>query len=304
MQIWTIPWERRRLRKVILEYRPDVMNVHYASAAGLLSVGLFHPTIVTVYGSDVTEFPERSPIHRGILRHVLANSQAITTASRYLKRRVEGLGAGLPTPSVVPFGIDLSRFSRESGLMEPGTQGLVIGTTKGNERVYGIDILLQAFARLRTKIDDAIPLKLVIVGGGTQEEANIDLAKKLHIDPLVEFRGRVPNSDIPAALGEFDVFVALSRSESFGVAVIEAMAMAIPCLVSDVGGLPEIVGAGNGIVVSQGSVVEASDALELLLTDVDLRGALGRHGQAHAREHYGRDVCVGRMLQIYRAALS
>jgi len=89
--------------------------------------------------------------------------------------------------------------------------------------------------------------------------------------------------------------------ESFGVAVIEASATGIPVVVSDVGGLPEVVERdGTGLVVEARNEVQIADALERLVLDPDLRFRMGAAGRDRVQRLYEWKANVDQMLSIYR----
>src|SRR5699024_11469851 len=88
-------------------------------------------------------------------------------------------------------------------------------------------------------------IRLKIVGKGPQLKELKDLTQEYRMDSITDFVGSVPNEEVPSYLNQIDIFTAFSRSESFGVAVLEASACELPVIVSDVGGLPEDVQQGD-----------------------------------------------------------
>jgi glycosyltransferase involved in cell wall biosynthesis len=113
----------------------------------------------------------------------------------------------------------------------------------------GIDVLLRA---LRLCFDQGFDCRLVVVGEGRRRPALASLAARLGVDGLVDFRGILPAGErVFAALDECDLFVMPSRLEGMPRAMIEAMARALPCIGSRVGGIPELLDAEN--LVSPGN---------------------------------------------------
>ena len=132
------------------------------------------------------------------------------------------------------------------------------------------------------------------------------LLKELGIADVTTFVGQVDHQGVPAQLAEIDIYVALSRldSESFGVAVLEASAMALPVVVSDAGGLPEVVVDGQtGIVVKRDDPAAAAAALEELVLDPERRTAMGAAGRRHVEEKYSWGASVELMESVYRSLL-
>jgi glycosyltransferase involved in cell wall biosynthesis len=142
---------------------------------------------------------------------------------------------------LTPFGVDTSTF-RPRRLTCPyfpeGT--LVIGTIKGLTPDYGIDVLIRAFADLvKRRSNDS--LGLLICGEGPERDAFVQLAADLGISSHVHFTGRLSHDLVADHHAMIDIFANLSRTESFGVSVVEASATGRPVVATRVGGLPEVV---------------------------------------------------------------
>lgn len=287
------------VRRRLVENPPDVLNAHFASGYGLLArLAGFHPLAMSVWGSDVYEFPERTPLHAWLLRGNLRAADEILSTSEAMARRTNEL---VPHERILvtPFGIDTERFQpRANDAATKGRNEIVVGTVKTLASTYGIDILLQAFARLRSTLsldrpEVASRLRLTIFGGGPDRADLEDLATELGIDAVTTFPGKIPHESVPSALHQIDVFVAASRRESFGVAILEASACGIPVIVSDVGGLPEVVRDGiTGFVVPRESPEAVAEALGRLVVDPALRARMGSAGREHVLETYERLACL------------
>ena len=182
----------------------------------------------------------------------------------------------------------------------------VIGTVKTLERKYGIEYLIKAFKILSDKYPE-LPLKLLIVGGGSLETELKNLAKELGIWNKTIFTGKVPFEEVPVYhnMLSVSVSVSVSESESFGVAVVEAMACGKPVVVSNVGGLPEVVEDGKtGFVVPPKNPEKTAEAIERLVLDKDLRKNMGQAARDRVINLYNWDNCVDRMIKIYDEAIS
>lgn len=289
------------LRRLVRHLRPDLVNGHYATGygtlAGLALVGLDVPYLLNVWGSDVYAFPDRSPAHRRMVQLSLSRANVIGSTSHAMARRT----AGLTTRpiEVTPFGIDTEVFCPGEGVRHDPSI-VVIGTVKLLKPVYGIDVLMRAFVAARDQLASrggpALELRIHGSGPGAQELS--DLARELGIPQTM--RGHVDHAGVPEALRELDVFVALSRQESFGAAILEAGACGIPVLVSDAEGPAEVtVDGGTGLVVPVDDVEAATAALVELATDPDLRTRLGSAARRHVVEHYSWRASLDAMLGAY-----
>jgi glycosyltransferase involved in cell wall biosynthesis len=144
----------------------------------------------------------------------------------------------------------------------------------------------------------------MIVGGGSLENKLKTLADNLSIGSKTIFVGKVPHQDIPKYHNMLDVSVSVSNSESFGVAIIEASACGKPVVVSNVGGLPEVVEDGvTGIIVPPRNAEATANAIERLVLNKELRLQMGKAGRERVKRLYNWDDNVKQMINIYKEIL-
>ena len=297
-----------RVRASVGAWRPDLFHAHYASGYGTTAMlSGCQPYLLSVWGSDVYDFPMESPIKAWLLRRNLRNAAALASTSEAMAAQVRRLTPERREIEVTPFGVDVHRFApMRSGRR---SSAVTIGTVKSLAPKYGIDLLLRAFAQLtqdRDVLEAGLACRLLIVGDGPERLALEALARTLQIDNITTFIGMVSHADVPDWLNRFDIYAAASRleSESFGVAVIEASACALPVVVTDVGGLPEVVIAGQtGLVVPREDVPALQAALKRLVLDARLRADLGREGRRHVAATYEWEQCIDRMERCYERTL-
>lgn len=191
-------------------------------------------------------------------------------------------GLGVSKTHVIPNGIKTPSLvdKRENYHNQPPK----IGYLGRLEKDKGLDILLTELA----KVD--LPYELLIAGTGTQESALKKLAKKLKIP--VKFLGLVSPF---LFLQTLDIFVLPSRTETFGLALVEAMASRLACVTSNVCGLSEIV-ADAGICVPHNQL---SSSITTLLTNEKLRKQLGDKAVLRFQEHYTADKMVAATEDLY-----
>jgi L-malate glycosyltransferase len=301
-----------RVRRLLEELEPDVLNAHYASGyATTARLTGFHPWVLSVWGSDVYDFPGRSPVHRWLIRTNLMAADKVASTSRCMAERTLHLAPELRDIAVTPFGVDLLAFSKTEPLERRPPDGpIVIGTVKTLAYKYGVDTLLCAFAAVRRELASEAPsemkrLRLRIVGTGPGMDHLKRLAKNLDLAEVTEFVGWVPHAQVPSELSKLDLYVALSRldSESFGVAVIEAGAARRPVVVSDAGGLPEVVRDGEtGLVVPRDDPAAAASAIKRLVLDRGLRERMGDAGHDHVAREYSWETSVSQMVRVLKGA--
>lgn len=296
------------LRGVIKRINPDIVHAHRAARYSLIGRLLkFHPLIISVWGSDVYDYPFVSKAHYFFVRSNLLSADAVASTSHCMAKQTLKIAPEIKNIHVTPFGVDLRSYSSINRSPKSQSDKIVIGTVKTMEYKYGIDTLIKSFSILVDMLNvgsscEHLNIELRLIGGGGQLEDLKDLANRLGVASKVKFIGLVPHSQVPNELERFDIFVALSRSESesFGVAVIEAGAASLPVVVSDAGGLPEVtINNVTGIVVSRDNPHEAATAIKTLVCNAQLRAAMGESGRKHVELHYSRDVCTKKMLDFY-----
>ncbi|MCZ2443338.1 MAG: glycosyltransferase [Flavobacteriales bacterium] len=299
------------VRKLLKEVKPDVVSAHYASGYGTTArlVGV-HPLVLSVWGSDVYDFPYKSPLHRWLVRKNLMAADSVASTSHCMAEQTRQIAPKLGEIFITPFGVDMQAYS-DAPPLKTHNDKLVIGTVKTMAAKYGIDTLVKAFALLYKKLAATQPgiahkLELRLVGGGPQMNELQQLAKELGVADRTEFVGQVPHHKVPGELAQLDIYVALSRqeSESFGVAIIEAGAARRPVVVSDTGGLQEVILNGKtGIVVPRENPQAAADAIEKLVLNAELRVQMGEAGRKHVEMHYSWDVCIKTMEHVLEKSI-
>ncbi|MBB6091604.1 glycosyltransferase involved in cell wall biosynthesis [Povalibacter uvarum] len=285
------------IRRLAREFRPSVCHAHYASSYGVLAMLARLPRlVVSVWGADVYNTPHRSMLHRMIVTAAIRSADIVLSTSNVMRQ--ETLRLCRREIGVVPFGIDTRRFQPRD---RPQSRELTVGTVKSLEDKYGIDVLLRAFASACERVPDP-RLRLLIVGGGSRREALEKLSRDLGIEGRTVFAGRVDYARTPEMHSALDiaVFPSVEDSESFGVSVIEAQACATPVIVSNVGGLPEVVLEGESAIVVPPRDVEAlSNAIGKLATAPALRSAMGEAGRRHVVDNYELERCVDLLDRFY-----
>ncbi len=287
-----------KVKKLLKSFKPDIVHSHYASSYGLIgALSGFHPYVISVWGSDIYSFPNYSNFYGKILKYSLGKADKVLATSKVLLQETKKYYS--KEIILTPFGIDTKKFSPDKTAGTLSNEGLVIGTIKTLEENYGVEYLIKAFHILKTKYPEK-SLRLLIVGKGTQREKLEKLVKDLGIENETTFTGFIPYDGIQEYQNMLDIFVAVSQEESFGVAVLEASACEKPVVVSNVGGLPEVVTDGEtGFLVEKNNPAVIAEALEKLVLNPELRSKLGQNGRAKVLREYKWEESVRKMLSVY-----
>jgi len=287
------------LNRILKNIKPDLIHAHYASSYGVLGMlSGYKPFVLSVWGSDVYEFPQKNKVFLWLIRRVLSRADKILSTSRsmaeYICNNIQNTAI-----QITNFGIDLEIFKPQS---LPVSE-ITIGTIKSIEKHNGIDCLLEAFNILVYK-HNYKSIKLLIVGSGTLLSEMQIKARTLKVNDYVEFTGYIPHSNVVKYYHKISIFVSISTRESFGVAVLEASACGIPVITSDVGGLPEV-NKNNitGILLPPNNPLKLAAAIKKLIENEDLRKEFGQNGKAMVKNSFNWEKNVKEMQNIYISIL-
>ncbi|MCF8714887.1 glycosyltransferase [Joostella atrarenae] len=290
-----------RLRRIIEKQNYDLIHTHFLSGYGtlsFLSVNIKkNRHILSMWGSDIYDFPNKSFLHKELIWRVTKNATVLTSTSNVMKEQYLKL-YNYPKEKikVVPFGVDIDLFT---GKAKENSDKYTIGIAKNIETKYGIQYLIEGFKILNDKYHDA---ELHIIGDGSLLNEMKNLSKSLGVDENVIFHGRVRNELLPKYMYSWDVCVipSIMDSESFGVSAVEASACSLPVIASNVGGLPEVVqNDKSGIIIPAKNSQAIADELEYLYLNPDILKKMGLAGRKIVEDKYNWDNNVKEMYHIY-----
>lgn len=290
----------RRVRALIHELQPDLLHaLHLTSYGFLAGLSGFQPSIVSVWGTDVLEAPSLSPMHRWITRHALSRAGAVTaTGLRLAEATLPHMPNGKPV-TVIPYGVDIERFRPQP---REQRSALVVGGVSRLSPEKGFEHLLRAAALLR---DRGVEIRLLLAGDGPSRTTLVRLAEELELTDSVEFLGEIPHEDVPSVLQRLDIFAMPSTWEGFGVSAVEASAMELPVVASNIHGIPDVVlDSETGILVPPGDESAIAAAIERLCVDPTLRKTMGRVGRSFVERNYRWSDNAALMERLYASLLT
>jgi len=289
-----------KIKKIVEQYRPDILHAHYISSYGLVGSLLnYHPFIVSVWGSDIFDFPNKSIFHKYLIIYALNKADFILSTSNVMAEETKKYT--YKEVFITPFGVDCEKF-KPMPEFKPKDK-IIIGTIKALKPKYGIEYLVRAFKILVDKYP-SLPLELYIGGEGYLKEELEKLVRSLNIEDKVKFLGFISNDEVPKYFNMFTVSVSVSESESFGVAVVEAESCGVPVVVSNIGGLPEVVKDGEtGFIVPPKNPEATAHAVEKILLDEELRKKFSINARNFVLNKYNWEENFKLIIKIYKDAI-
>lgn len=274
------PYESALASKIVdvaMYERLDVLHVHYAiphaSVAYLAqqilkSKKIFLPYITTLHGTDIT-LVGRDPSFEPVIRFSLNNSNAITSVSESLKKDTLSTFKIDNKIDVIPNFISLEDYDKteihcERKHYAPNGEKIMVHVSNFR-KVKRVEDVLKVFDKVR----NVVPTKLILVGDGPERPAIEKLCRELDTCKDIVNLGRI--NDPTEVLKMADLFILPSETESFGLAALEAMAMHIPVISTNTGGLPEVnVHGVTGFLSNVGDIDDMAANSIKLLSDENL----------------------------------
>ncbi len=288
----------KEIRKEIKRIKPDVIHVHGTRAGSLgrlASIGLKIPVIYT----------EHLWTKNYRLSNRIAHQMQIT--GLWFLDMFTDLNIAV-SRSVKDFMID-SQISRSNKItviyngIEPAkrkvtifkTKEIVLGTVGTLNYQKGIQYLIQAMPEIIREYPKA---KLVIIGEGYYKSSLKRLVKKLKLENFITFKGFV--KEVEEELTNFDIYVQPSLSESFGLAIVQAMSLGLPVVATNTGGIPEVVTEGkSGILVELGKPEALADGILTLLRDHEKARNMGKLAAEDAKIKFNLNDMVKEVEKVY-----
>jgi len=263
-----------KLVDTVKHYGIEVLHVHYAiphAYAGymakkmLLEEGIYIPMITTLHGTDIT-LVGNHPFYKPAVTFSINKSDVVTAVSEDLRQKTKEIFNVEADISVIPNFIDTTKYSNDytdcqRSLMANDDERIITHISNFR-KVKRVPDVIYVFNEVQKKM----PAKLIMVGEGPEKEHAELLCEELNISEKVLFLGN--SNEIDRILCFSDLFLLPSKSESFGLAALEAMVNKVAVISSNTGGIPEVNKHGiTGYLSDVGDVDDMSKNAIALLSD-------------------------------------
>lgn len=288
----------RKIHKIIEKIKPDIVNAHYASSYGAaIALSGVQNYYLSVWGSDIYDFPRKSFLHKALIKYTLRKATYIMSTSKAMADETHKYTS--KPIEITPFGVDMELFNPDKRTRgDDGT--FVIGNIKALSPKYGIDYLLKAASFIRKNRPD-IPLKIRIAGKGPEEQNLKKLADELNVSEIVTWLGFISQTEAAKEWANFDIgVVSSSSSESFGVSAVECQASGVPVIITDPLGLQEATLPGKtSIVVPRRNEKAIAEAVITLYDQPEKRAVMGKAGRKFVANEYELNKCFNHINNIF-----
>jgi L-malate glycosyltransferase len=263
------------IKRLVKSIKPDLIHAHFIAKYGfhLPSLG-FKPSIVSAWGDDVLILPKKSRLIHYYTKKVLESVDLIYAVSHNIRSHIIA-DFSIPDQKVhyFPFGIDTVIFSPDLDILQKNDEVVEVFSNRGFFPVYDNATLIRGFALAYAKDPR---LRLTLKGEGPFEQSVRNQVLSLGLSDVVTFKPRTPYSEVPMDFHRADIFITTSISDGTPVSILEAMASGIPCIATDVGGIPEWVENNKtGFLIPPNSPELVAEAILSLAADPSLRSRMG-----------------------------
>ncbi len=299
-----------KLYDVISKYEIDVLHVHYAiphAYAAYMAKKILNengykiPIVTTLHGTDIT-LVGNHPFYKPAVTFSINKSDIVTCVSKSLMEDTREFFGIQRDIKVIPNFIDIDKYERkhnncEKNVISEGDEKIIVHISNFRPLKRIIDVI-----KIFEKINSEIRSKLIMVGDGPEKKKAKDYLRKNNLNNRVIFLGKT--NEVDEILCSSDLFLLPSEKESFGLAALEAMALKVPVISTNIGGLSELNINGNSGYTSDIGDIDsmASNAIKIL-SDKSLKKEYSSQAFENAKKYDIKKI-IPLYESVYQEALN
>ena len=281
-------------------FNPDIIHSNHIWILSSLAANFKKPLIVTMHGTDLIGYNKTQKYKKEIL-NVLSSAKKIITVSKDNYKLLNEIFPDVANKTVlIPNGYNdevffLKQYDKEEILNKLGLYkkyNKIVTYVGKLVEVKGIDILLKA-ATLYQRND----VLTLIVGEGILLENLQKIVKKLKLQNVV-FIGNQTQENLRKIYNISDVVIVPSRSEAFGLVIIEALACGTPVIGSNVGGIPDIITSQTGILFNKNDYIGLAQNILKIIDNKVLFNS--QFIALNTKDRYSQDKIIDDVIDIYK----
>ena len=299
-----------KLFDVISKHKIDVLHVHYAiphayaayMAKKILNENGYNiPIITTLHGTDIT-LVGNHPFYKPAVTFSINKSDIVTCVSKSLMEDTREFFGITKEIKVIPNFIDIDKYDKKHNLCErnmiaDGDEKIIVHVSNFRP-LKRIKDVLEIFKKINEKINS----KLIMVGDGPDKKKAKEFLRKHNLKNKVIFLGKT--NQVDEILCSSDLFLLPSEKESFGLAALEAMALKVPVISSNAGGLKDLnINGNSGYTSDVGDIDSMAQNAIKILTDNSLEKKYRSQAFENAKKYDIKKV-IPLYEKIYDEALN
>ncbi|MBL4954158.1 N-acetyl-alpha-D-glucosaminyl L-malate synthase BshA [Neobacillus sp. OS1-32] len=293
-----------KMAEVINREKLDVLHVHYAMPHAVCAIlakqmaGRDVKIVTTLHGTDISVLGH-DPSLTDAIKFGIEKSDAVTAVSNALVNQTyELINPDKQIETVYNFiddrvyrKTDAQHLKSEFGIKENEKVIIHVSNFRAVKRVQDV---VKTFA----KISSIMPAKLLLVGDGPEMTVICKLVRQLALEDQVIFLGKQENLEELYSIS--DLMLLLSQKESFGLVLLEAMACGVPCIGTNIGGIPEVIQDGEtGFICELGNISDIANKAISLLEDSQLHQQFSHQSIKLAETKFKSEAIVQQYEELY-----
>jgi glycosyltransferase involved in cell wall biosynthesis len=273
---------------LLVQYQPDV--VHLVNSQNFIKIKNLHflnhvKLIASFHGNDIIARPFEDKAWNRDLNELFNRAAILHFTSNWLKKEALLLGAPEKKLKVIYAGIDTQFFNPFSENVGVGKGRKIRLVSTG--RLVPLKGYENVFPAIKVLLDEAREIEYVIIGQGDDLDRLRRLVMDFKISENVKFVGTKSKFEVRDLLSTADIYLHPSKTESLPGAVLEACAMRLPVIASNVGGLTEIIDDGyNGLLVPSCDPVSITSAIRYLIENPTFSQLMGKRARTTVVEKF------------------
>lgn len=297
-----------KIAEVIKNEQLDLMHVHYAIPHAVCAIlgrdmaGSDIGIVTTLHGTDITVLGSDSSLKEAI-KYGIEKSDVVTAVSNSLRDQTYDMINPDKTIQTIYNFVD----EREYKAADPGSLKQDLGIDEEDKvlihvsnfrNVKRVPDIIETFHRVQKNV----PSKLLLVGDGPEMGRTVQQVKELGLEQHVLFLGKRDN--LSELYNISDIKLLMSEKEAFGLVLLEAMACGVPCIGTNIGGIPEIIESGkNGYLVGLGDIEDAASRAIGILTDAKQHETLKKGSLETVEQHFNSFKILEQYEALYERLL-